>query len=101
MYKDCPAKLVMKRMILSDGFFDETVYSCKILTYNPEEERIYLLTGKTELPVFSLDAIYECSIHDKDEIVKCTGTIVERYYNKLGKVIVFHIRNGFYKNLVN
>ncbi len=101
MYQECPAKLKMRRQILSEGFFDETAHACKIITYNPEEENIYLLSGKTELPVFSLDAEYECSISVDDEVLKTTGMITERYASKLGKVIVFHVRNGFYKNLVN
>lgn len=101
MYQDCPAKLKMRRQVLCDGFFDEASYACKIITYNPEEENIYLLVGKTELPLFSLDAEYECSISSNDEIIKCNGMIIERYMSKLGKVIVFHVKNGFYKNLVN
>jgi len=67
----------------------------------PEEECIYLLTGKTELALFSLDAIYECKIQNGDEILSCRGYIKERYVSKMGKVIVFQIRNGFYKNPVN
>lgn len=101
MYKDCPAELQMKRMILSDGYFDEAAYSCKVIMYEPKEECIYLLTGKTELTAFSLDGLYECSIKAKDENVTCDGMIKERYWSKLGRVIVFQIKNGFYKNLVN
>ena len=86
MYEECPAKLKMERVILKDGFFD------------PEKETIWLLTGKTELPVFSLDALYTCSLEQEEESVSCQGQIRERYWNKLGRVIVFHIQNGFYKN---
>jgi len=60
-----------------------------------------LLTGKTELSVFSLDALYECKIQSEDEILVCQGYVKERYVSKLGKVIVFRIQNGFYKNPVN
>ena len=101
MYRDCPANLSMIRVILGDSNFDESVYTCKIIRYNPEKECIYLLTGKTELPVFSLDALYECNIQSENEVIGCQGIIKERYVSKLGKVIVFEIRNGFYKNPVN
>ncbi|QDW73738.1 hypothetical protein FND36_06635 [Lachnospiraceae bacterium KGMB03038] len=100
MYEDCPAKLKMERMILKDGFFDETVHHCKVISYHPEREMVYLLTGKTELPVFSLDALYTCIIETEEEAICCEGQIRERYWSKLGRVIVFHIQNGFYKNLV-
>ena len=49
----------------------------------------------------SLDAVYECSIQNENEIFTCQGFIKERYISKLGKVIVFQIQNGFYKNPVN
>ena len=101
MYQDCPVRLKMRRLILSDGFFDEATYTSKTITYNPEEENIYMLVGKAELPLFSLDAEYDCSISVNEEILKCKGMIIERYASKLGRVIVFHVQNGFYKNLVN
>ncbi len=101
MYQECPAKLKMKRQILNEGFFDDATYMCKTIVYNPEEENIYFLIGKTELSIFSLDAEYECMFNVNDEIIKCSGMIIERYSSKLGKVIVFHVQNGFYKNLVN
>ena len=102
MYQDCPAKLVMKKVILGDSFMDEEVYNCKIVRYIPEKESIYLLVGKAELSVFSLDALYECSIQiSEEEILTCKGYVRERYISKTGKIIVFQIQNGFYKNPVN
>ena len=101
MYRECPANLSMIRVILGDGCFDDSVYTCKIIRYIPEKECIYLLTGKTELSVFSLDALYECKIQHEDEILACQGFIKERYISKLGKIVVFQIQNGFYKNPVN
>lgn len=101
MYKDCPAHLSMVRVILGDGYFDETVYACSIIRYIPEKESIYLLAEKADLPDFSLDALYECSIQKNEDVLKCQGFIKERYISKLGKVIVFQIQNGFYKNPVN
>ena len=77
------------------------MHICKVIMYKKSEERIYLLTGKTELTEFSLDANYECVIPEEDSEVRCNGFIRERYWNKQGKVIVFQIKNGFYKNTVN
>ena len=101
MYRDCSAKLSMIKVILGESFMDEGVYNCKIIRYIPEKESIYLLIGKTELAVFSLDALYECSIQTEEETLSCQGFIKERYVSKTGKVVVFQIKNGFYKNPVN
>lgn len=101
MYEDCPAKLKMERMILKDGFFDETVHHCRVIGYLPEKECICFLTGKTELPIFSLDAMYECAVETPGGEIRCEGQIRERYWNRQGRVLIFHIQNGFYKNPVN
>lgn len=101
MYEKCQATLKMTRAILQDSFFDKNTYECQVITYNPAKECIYLLTGENELTFFSLDAIYDCVIKDGEEEVKCNGIICERYYNKLGKIILFSVKNGFYKNTVN
>ena len=100
MYRDCSAKLSMVKVILGDGVLDEEKYNCKIIRYIPEKESIYLLAGKAELSAFSLDALYECSIQT-EEMLGCQGYIKERYISKQGRVIVFQIQNGFYKNPVN
>ena len=101
MFEECPAILKMTRTILKDGCFDETAHHCKIIRYISGEERIYLLAGKADRPSFSLDGLYECTVSSKDGPVICTGTIRERYWSKAGKVIVFRIENGFYKNNLN
>lgn len=101
MYEECSADIRMTRMILKEGFFDKATYHCSIITYNPEEECIYLLSDETQLPVFSLDGIYECRIDTPKGVIGCSGTIRERYWNKVGRIIKFQIQNGFYKNLVN
>ena len=101
MYEECQAEVRMQRMILKDGYYDETTYYCSVITYNPEEEDIYLLSGEAKLPVFSLDGIYECRIHTQEGEVSCVGVIEERYWNKLGNVIRVNVKNVFYKNLVN
>lgn len=101
MYEKCQAAIRMERMVLKEGYFDEKVHDCRIITYNPEEECIYLLAEDSELPAFSLDGIYECRIETKEGTIGCKGNITERYWNKLGKVMKYQIKNGFYKNLVN
>ena len=101
MFRECQADLSMIRVILGDGYYDESVYTCRIIRYIPEKECVYLLTGDTELSRFSLDAIYECSIQKDSDIIKCQGFLTERYKSKLGNVVVMKIQNGFYKNPVN
>ena len=59
MYEECPAKLKMERVILKDGFFDETIHICKVINCDPEKETIWLLTGKTELPGTDPGAVLE------------------------------------------
>lgn len=98
MFEDCPVRLQMTKMIQKDGTFDEAAHSCKVIRYDPDKELIYLLSGKTELPVYSLDAVYECVMDTKEGHVSCSGTVRERYWSKTGKVLVFRIENGFYKN---
>lgn len=101
MFEECPADLQMMKVILRDGMSDENVYHCKVIRYNSEEESIYLLTGKTEITLFSLDSIYECTIHTQEGRTVCSGMIKERYWSKSGRVIVFRVQNGFYKNNLN
>lgn len=101
MFEGCPAVLRMLRTILKDGLFDDLSYNCKVIRYINEEESIYLLTGKIDLPAFSLDAVYECTVQSEEGPVICTGSICERYWCKAGRVIVFRIANGFYKNNLN
>ena len=101
MYRECLAKIVMKRVILGEGYYDDRLQECTVIRYNPEKETIYLLVGEAELPVFSLDALYECFIQTEQGHLRCQGYIRERYTSKRGKVLVFQIENGFYKNPVN
>ena len=101
MYRECPADLSMVRVILGDGYYDEHIHSCQVIRYIPDNECIYSLSETAELSVFTLDALYECEIRVGDEMLKCQGFITERYNSKQGKVLVFRIQNGFYKNPVN
>ncbi len=96
MYENCPARLRMTHVILDGGFYDETAHPCKIIRYQEEGGCIYLLTGKAELPFFSLDALYECTIHAPEGTVSCEGVLTERYWDRRGKIVVFRIVKGFY-----
>lgn len=93
---DCLAQVQMQRTILRDSVYDNNIYACKVIGYFPEEDCIYLLTGKTEITSFSLDGIYECCIQTEQEEIMCEGMIKERYWCKLGRVAVFSVTNGFY-----
>ena len=101
MFEECTAELQMIRVFLDEGQADKDTHLCKVIRYDSQKECIYLLTGKSELPSFSLDGIYECAITSGESVYKCKGTIRERYWCRAGKVIVFRVQNGFYKNLVN
>ena len=101
MFEGCSAALRMTRLILKDGLFDDTVRQCKVIAYNSGEESIYLSTEDAELPDLSLDGVYECVIDAGDTRTSCSGVILERYKSGTGKIIVFRVQNGFYKNNLN
>ncbi len=101
MYEGDSAILQVERNFLKDSEINESIHHCKIIRYIPEEERIYLVIGKTDIRILSLDALYKCEIADKERHIWCSGVIRERYLNKAGKVIVFQVQNGFYKNNLN
>ena len=88
MYEECPALLQMTRTFLEDGEKDEIIHHCKVIRYDPEEENIYLIAGKSDIT------------SEKKEIW-CQGVIRERYCNKVGKVLVFRVQNGFYEKNIN
>ncbi|MCP1109937.1 hypothetical protein M2145_001983 [Lachnospiraceae bacterium PF1-21] len=97
MFAGCPADVKMKEMYLEDGFYDKTSYPAIVDHYDKERERLYLQVDD-ELPIFSLDALYECKIADGDEgILICTGAVRERYLAKNKKNIVIQLKKGFDK----
>lgn len=101
MYEECPAVLQMTRTILENGENDEATHHCKVIKYDPKEEIIYLIAGKSDITSFSLDGVYRCTVSSEKKEVWCLGVIRERYCNKIGKVIVFRVQNGFYENNIN
>ena len=63
MYEECPALLQMTRTFLEDGEKDEIIHHCKVIRYDPEEENIYLIAGKSDITSFLLDGVYRCTIN--------------------------------------
>ena len=61
MYEECPALLQMTRTFLEDGEKDEIIHHCKVIRYDPEEENIYLIAGKSDITSFLLDGVYRCT----------------------------------------
>ena len=57
MYKECSAKVRMYCMILKEGRFDEKVHHCRVISYKPEEECIYLIAEDTELSVSEVEQL--------------------------------------------
>ena len=57
MYEECPALLQMTRTFLEDGEKDEIIHHCKVIRYDPEEENIYLIAGKSDITSFLLDGV--------------------------------------------
>lgn len=101
MYEGCVAEIKMLRNILEDGEFDDRSYICEITGFDEEKEKIYLLLREGELKNLSLDGVYECAIHDKEETSYCEGMIGERFVDTKGKNLTFFLENGFYKNSLN
>ena len=91
------ATLFMKKALLANAGMDEKKYICEVLRYEANRECIYLVLENDLLPAISLDAVYECRIHEQEKDIACTGRIRERYYNAEGKILEFEIENGLYK----
>ena len=91
------AVLIMKKQLVSGLELDEKKYLCQVFKYDMKKERIYLVLENDILPSISLDAIYECNVKTKEGVLACTGRVAERHCAQQGKVIVFQIKNGFYK----
>lgn len=93
-------ELEMKKVLSKKGIWNPKLIQCELLMYNQWEERFYLLLKNEELTDVSLDAIYECSIAHGDGHILSMGRIKERYLDEHGKMLVFQIENGFYKNTI-
>lgn len=102
MYEGCNVDLQMEKIIKKGEALDDSIYLCEMLTYIPEEERLYLRLQEEPLTSLSLDAMYECRISNEQdgEVVACTGMVIDRYQGREGNTVIFQIENGFYKILI-
>ena len=82
MYEGNAVDLQMEKVIAADAILDE--------------DYIYLQLKEDDLTAISLDAKYQCYISTRTELLFCTGVVQERYQCEHGKILVFHIENGFY-----
>ena len=85
MYEGNAVDLQMEKVIAADAILDDV-----------EEDYIYLQLKEDDLTAISLDAKYQCYISTRTELLFCTGVVQERYQCEHGKILVFHIENGFY-----
>ena len=99
--KHTRAELKMKKVILDGEVYDVTTYACEMLKYDAEHDSIYLVLKEGEIANISLDGIYECTIYDGQEGLKCEGKVCERYCNQEGEILCFQVQKGFYKININ
>lgn len=92
------ATLKMIRCLRKNQILDKEKYKAEVILYSSTDETITLKVEEGVLARFSLDGVYRCVIRDKENASMCEGTIIERFQNDEGNVIIFHIENGFYKN---
>ena len=97
MYEGNHCDLKMEKSYSSDGIFDEVVHKCQVYKYDAEEDYMFLVLKEGKLTDISLDAVYQCYISTRKELINCSGTVKERYQCKYGDFIVFMISDGFYQ----
>ena len=96
MYEGNAVDLQMEKVIAADAILDDETHHCQVFRYDMEEDYIYLQLKEDDLTAISLDAKYQCYISTRTELLFCTGVVQERYQCEHGKILVFHIENGFY-----
>lgn len=97
MNKGNVVKLIMTQPLSVGQMLDEKVYVCELVSYDRQQEMVFLILNEGELKELSLDAIYECQIFAEEAMFQCTGRIVERFYDTEGKKVNLRVKNGFYK----
>ena len=97
MLKGNHVEMQMRKRITGDDRLDETVYECTVLPFDKEAEKLFLSLQNADLPVISLDAVYECILDSEEGRIACDGLVTERYRNEYGNALEFSIDNGFYK----
>lgn len=86
----------MEKTISADAVFDEATHRCQVFRYDMDEDCISLKLKEDNLSAISLDAVYQCYIGTRNEMLYCTGMIKERYQSENGNMLLFRIKNGFY-----
>ena len=97
MNKGNVVKLIMTQPLSVGQMLDEKVYVCELVSYDRQQEMVFLILNEGELKELSLDAIYECQIFTEEAMFQCTGRIVERFHDTEGKKVNLRVKNGFYK----
>ena len=97
MNKGNVVKLIMTQPLSVGQMLDEKVYVCELVSYDRQQEMVFLILNEGELKELSLDAIYECQIFAEEAMFQCTGRIVERFHDAEGKKVNLRVKNGFYK----
>lgn len=90
-------KLQMKKMLLKGIYLEKDTYTCRVVSYDIQEEKILMSIEDGYLAKLSLDAEYECVIYLEDKILRCEGVIKERYQNEDGNMALFLVEKGFYE----
>lgn len=99
MVEGSKVKLKMKKVILNGMKLDRHEYTCKVDSYEAQEEKLYFIATDDVIHKIRLDAKYQCHIYTNDGILACDGRIKERFQSEEGNVILFYIENGFYELL--
>ena len=98
MFEGMRPGLELKKVILDEEKRARVYYNCRILAYDGEKECLYLVMEVGTLREILLDAVYECTIFEKEPVI-CEGVVMERYFSKEGRTLKFQIKNGFYHSI--
>ena len=90
------AVLTMVQPLCKAEKLDRKAYMCKLLAYDSKQAVIKLLLQEAQLQEVSLDALYQCQVQAKEQVVRCVGRIQERYRSNEGPIIELQVKNGFY-----
>lgn len=89
-------KIHMKKILLKGMILDKNVYTCKVDSYDAQEEKFVISVSDVHITKLLLDAIYQCDINVEGKIISCEGRIKERYQSEDGSMAVLYLSSGFY-----
>ncbi|MDR1017642.1 MAG: hypothetical protein LBM02_02945 [Lachnospiraceae bacterium] len=90
------AIIKMKEALAVDMIVNPMAYKAKVLDLDEEKENISFQIEKKDLASIAQDAIYEVTIETGTNNEVYLGNVVERFNDKKGSIINFHIKNGVY-----